>query len=457
MANPALHDFQNNAGEVAWHPGAVSEQNARIPVSREAYDALVLDANSRKVLATVRCLGKRGLRVAALECSNALPVPAFSSRWCRKKFICPVDEGTEAYLLYLEALLDAERVQVLIPSSDGTIALVRQYRERLERRVQIALASEAALSIAVSKERTLEVARRLGLNVPRGVTVRDASGVEHALEQVGLPAVVKPAESWIATDQQSYRVASQLVTTPVEAHSAVEELTRDGGAVLFQQFLSGRREAIALFYARGEIAARFAYWSRREEPPLGGTWALAQSMAYPPDIGEQAERLVREINLEGYSQIEFRRDSLGTPYLMEINARLTAGLEHPIQAGVDFPYLLYQWASGKRVDTVKRYRAGVWMRYLWGDIAATISAIQQRGRPGVTSPVRAIVEFCTTCFVPMRYDYVDWRDPLPIWTAIAARGLGGLRRAGRLLAWKGRRKAERGSETRSRKAEASHV
>jgi hypothetical protein len=59
------------------------------------------------------------------------------------------------------------------------------------------------------------------------------------------------------------------------------------------------------------------------------------------------------------------------------------------------------------------------MRHLRGDITVTSKALKQRGRPGVISPTRAILGFCFSFFLPMRYDYVDWRDPLPIWSAIA--------------------------------------
>src|SRR5437764_10296855 len=68
-------------------------------------DALVLDAALRQSLVTVRSLGSRGLRVAALETTDG--VPAFSSRWCHQKAICPADEGTEDYLAYLEQVLDS--------------------------------------------------------------------------------------------------------------------------------------------------------------------------------------------------------------------------------------------------------------------------------------------------------------------------------------------------------------
>ena len=387
----------------------VMTRDSRLATGKVVYDALVLDARLRQSLVTVRSLGSRGLRVVALESFDG--VPAFSSRWCQQKAICPVDEGTKEYLTSLEQVLDSTGARVLIASSDGTIALLRQHREQLEQRVRIALAKEPALGIAINKERTLEIAKRLGLGIPRAVSIRAVSEVEVAVHEIGLPAVVKPVESWLWGKQS--RVISQLVTTREEARRAVEELTCFGGTVLFQQFLSGRRESLSLFYAHGEIYARYAFWGKRTNPPLGGIYVLRQSMAFPPDTGEQAERLVREIELEGYSQVEFRRDSVGKPYLMEINPRLNMGIEVAVRAGVDFPYLLYQWASAERIDVVKGYRIGGQMRYLKGDFMTTVASVRQRGRPGVTPPARAILDFLLSFFIPMGYDYFDWRDPLP--------------------------------------------
>ncbi|HLG64444.1 MAG TPA: ATP-grasp domain-containing protein [Ktedonosporobacter sp.] len=384
------------------------------------YDALVLDAMLRQSLATVRSLGKRGFRVAALESGVA---PAFVSRWCRHGFIYSANEGALSYLDYLEQALDRTGAWVLIPSSDGTIALLRRQREQLEQRTRIALAKESALAIAVNKERTLSVAALLGLSVPRSITVEAADTVPAALKAIGLPLVVKPVESWVAIDQaglQGTRIASCLVITAAEAYNAVEKLTAQGGTVLFQQYLSGRREAISLLYANGNVHARFAQWARRTEPPLGGTSVLRQSIAVPKDSGVQAERLVREIDLEGYAEVEFRRDSAGVPYLMEINPRLSASVEIAVRSGVDFPYLLYQWASGEQIDTITSYRTGNWMRYLKGDMMTTIAALQQRGRPGVPSPTQAMLAFCSSFLQPMDYDYLDWRDPVPALKATAS-------------------------------------
>jgi predicted ATP-grasp superfamily ATP-dependent carboligase len=379
----------------------------------KTYDALILDAALRQSLVSVRSLGKRGLSVAAAETSKG--VPTFSSRWCGQAFVSPPVDSTDVLLTYLEKILDESGARVLITSSDSTVAFVRQHRERLEKRVNVALAHEPAMSIAINKEQTLAIAEQLGLSIPRGLIVSSAQEVPAALKEIGLPAVVKPVESWLWGDEQEAgaRFASQLVTTPDEARRAVEALTRLGGTTLFQQFLTGRREAISFLYAHGEVYARFAQWAKRTEPPLGGASVLRQSIAVPPDSGEQAERLIREIDLDGYSEVEFRRDRAGVPYLMEINPRLSASVEMAVRSGVDFPYLLYQWANGEAIDKVLSYRTGGWMRYLKGDIMTTIQAVKERGRPGVPPPSQAILDFCLSFLLPMHYDYVDWDDPTP--------------------------------------------
>lgn len=385
------------------------------PSIQATCDALVLDAQQRQSLVSVRSLGTRNLRVAA--CDTIDGVPAFSSRWCQQKAVWHAEEGTQSYFTYLQRLLTVTGAKVLIPTYDGTIAMIRQHRKTLEQLTHIALAKEPALGIAVNKTQTLEIARKQGILIPRGVQVASSGDIDAALREVGLPAVVKPVESWISNGRQGALVGPRMVTTPQEGKRAFNEMTRFGGTVFFQQYLDGRREAMSFLYARGHTYARFAQWAKRTTPPLGGTSVLRQSISIPQDIGDQAERLVREIDLEGYSEVEFRRDSVGRAYLMEINPRLSASVEIAVRSGVDFPYLLYQWACGDRIDEVKEYRVGMWMRYLMGDLITTIASLQQRNRPDIAPPAKALFDFCTTFFVPMWYDYLDWRDPLPALTA----------------------------------------
>src|SRR5207248_3934778 len=131
-----------------------------------------------------------------------------------------------------------------------------------------------------------------------------------------------------------------------------------------QEWVPGRREAVSLLYAEDRVWARFAQVAHRTLPALGGVSVARESIPLPPDSGEGAERLVRAMGLEGYSEVEFRRDAAGRPRLMEVNARLSASVEIAVRAGVDFPLLLHRWAAGERLDPVPGYRVGLRMRWL---------------------------------------------------------------------------------------------
>ena len=392
------------------------------------FDALVLNAPLRQSLVTVRSLGRRGLRVAAVSVTP--DAATFASRWCQEAVVFAAEDGSEAYRARLEEWLGKNGANVVIPSHDGTIAMLRRHRAQLQQQAHLALADEPSLTVAVNKERTLAVAKGLGLRVPREVMVQDLKDIPVALREIGLPAVIKPCESWLPQGAEGTWVGPQLVVTPEEAHQSVERVTRFGGAILWQQFLTGRREAISFLYVQGEMYARFAQWAQRTRPPLGGESVLRQSIAIPPDIGEGAEALIREINLEGYSEVEFRRDAAGVPYLMEINPRLSASVGIAVRAGVDFPYLLYRWANGEPLQKVESYRTGGWMRHLGGDIETTLATIEERGRPGITPPARALFDFGIAFFMRTAYDYLDWNDIGPAVRASARYTMRLLRRIG---------------------------
>jgi len=370
------------------------------------------------------------MRVAAF--SHGVAVPAFSSRWCQGAFICPAQEGTEATYPYLEQLLEQLDVGVVVASSDATIAMLRRHREQLEKRLRLALAQEPAISIASSKEETMEIAKRLGIAVPGSVRLARIDDLDDALLQVGLPAIVKPVESWIWNEQEGTGVAvtAKLAMNREEARRAVEEFTRLGCGMMVQQFTPGERESISYIYSQGQIYARCAQWHTRI---VGGQSSLRTSIAVPPDMDEQAEALVREIGLEGCAEVEFRRHPSGQLYLMEINPRLWAATELAVRSGADFPYMLYQWASSQPIESAPACREGVRLRYLAGHLSATLIAVHKIGWPGVPSPGRALLDFFLTFFLPTGYDYVDWRDPLPAWKASLGYVRNVLRRIGRRI------------------------
>ena len=402
--------------------GRAGRTVAAVPV-----DALVCDAAQRQGLVCTRSLGRAGLAVGLLE--SQADAPAFHSRWCASADHVPDCAVTP--LEFVEAVVaraQHQRARVLFALHDGSIDAIREHRSEVERHVALALADEAALEIAVAKERTLALAAELGLGVPASIAAEGESDVRAAAHELGFPLVVKPSVSWVQRERGGRRLACALAANLGEALRAVEALAQVGGAPILQEWLVGSREAVSLFRAEGRIWARFAQVAHRMQPPLGGASVVRESIPLPADVTDAAERLVDACGLDGYSEVEFRRDAHGRPRLMEINPRLSASVEIAVRAGVDFPLLLYRWAAGDELQPSRGFRAGIRMRWLGGDIRWLRSTLASQGRPEADPAPRAIASFCSAFLRPSSYDYVDVHDFRPALAATASWALRAARR-----------------------------
>ncbi len=392
-------------------------------------DAVLLDAGQRQTLVAIRSLGRAGIRTCAVE--RFAGSPGFASRWCAERAVVPdLDRGPDAYVDAILELVDGNRARVVLATHDGSIEALRARRDELERHTALALARESALATAIDKSRTLAVARELGIGVPRSIEAHDLSQARAAWREIGFPAVAKPLRSWAQKPGTGtgHRLTSVVVTTADEAEAAAATLLESGGGIVLQEWLSGAREAVSFLYAGGRIRGRFAQVAHRMTPALGGSSVLRESVPLPADIASAAESIVRAIDLEGYSEVEFRRSREGRPLLMEINPRLSASVEIAVRAGVDFPLLLYKWAAGERLEDALDYRIGLCMRWLGGDVEWLREVAGSQGRPDIPPLGEAVATFARDFARPASYDYVDLGDPRPAVTAARTAVAGAARR-----------------------------
>ena len=382
-------------------------------------DVLVLDAAQRQGLVAIRALGQSGLRVGALEVRRR--TPAFHSRWCTSSELVPdVARNADAYVDAVLEHVSHVRARAVICASDGSLEALRARRGDVEQLARLPLPSERALQFAVEKERCLSLASSLGIRIPKSVHVTDVRDVNGAVAELGLPLVVKPNSSWAHDGSHGTRLGPRAVLTKAEAAVAVREVCEAGGTALLQELLPGRREAVSLFRADGRIWARFAQVAYRMLPALGGSSILRESVPLPPDAAEASDALASACDLDGYSEIEFRRDAAGRAVLMEINPRLSASVEIAVRAGVNFPLLLYRWAVGEPLEPVAGYRSGLRVRWLGGDIKWLIETFKSQGRPDVLPTGHAVRTFLGDFLRPASYDYVMARDLGPAVLATAS-------------------------------------
>jgi len=394
---------------------APPEQPRLLGVDRA--DALLLDAGMKQTLSVTRSLGRAGLAVALAECRSGLqdaPVPpAFWSRWARSTAMLP-DYAADAdgYAAGVFELVKACPTVMVVPGSDQSVESIRPWRARIERYAKVAMPAEAGLALATDKGETIRLATSLGIATPRTVHVESEDELPAALAELGYPAVVKPTTSWQRAIG-GLRMLSTDVLDLDEARQAARALWSRGGRVLLQQWAGGKREAVCLFRANGKVVGEFALAYLRTTPMLGGASVLRESIPMPTDLRGTAVRLVEAMDLDGYSEVEFRRHRDGRALLMEVNPRLSGSLELAVRSGVNFPLMMWNWASGDDLPGPTGYRSGVRLRWLTGEGRWLVETFRRPGRPDSVRPARAVAAVATEFFRRDAYDFVDFRDLRP--------------------------------------------
>jgi predicted ATP-grasp superfamily ATP-dependent carboligase len=378
------------------------------------YDVLILDAAYKQSLASARSLGKAGLRVALGESvaqfDPSVPLPAFRSRYCSCRLVLPdFVSDAPAFVAAVTEFVRLHSPRVVLPTGDATIGVLRPYRRQLaELGCTLALASEPVLEIANDKDRTLAVARELGIPYPRSIRVDSLDGLSAAIAEFGFPFVLKPTVSW--TEQATARILPVDVVNRDEATRAAERILATGSGILAQEWAPGRREGVTLFVKDDEILANCGHVAHRTVPPLGGVSIVRESIQAPLDILDSAVRLVKAIGLQGACEVEFRRDAQNRPLLMEINARLAGTIENAVQSGVDFPLMIWRLATGLEVDPVQTHRSGVRTRWLQGDLQWLKENWSRVGRPDSVPHFRSVFTIISEFAKSHHYDYFDRHD-----------------------------------------------
>jgi predicted ATP-grasp superfamily ATP-dependent carboligase len=244
------------------------------------------------------------------------------------------------------------------------------------------------------------------------------------LAEFQFPFVLKPTSSFARRSVD--RLQAVEVIDAGEALRVVQSFVNAGAGVLVQQWVGGAREGVTLFMVDGDVRASFAHLEHRTSPALGGASVLRESVPMPDDIYTSSVRLVSALHLQGLCEVEFRRDAAGRPLLMEINARLAGPIETALHSGVDFPLMVWQWATGAPVDRVDGYQAGFRMRWLRGDMRWLRDNYRRIGRPDSVSRTRALWIFVAEFFRTHHYDCLDRHDLGPVMaelrtTAVALR------------------------------------
>jgi len=335
---------------------------------------IVTDGEQRSALAIIRSLGRAGHRVEVLSGSGRSLAGA--SRYCRSDHAVP--DPLAAPDAFGDAVLARVRERsagALIPVTEASLRVLLPLRAQLEG-VLLPFPDPATFARVSDKEGILDAARNLGIAVPEQVVLQKRESA--SVGSLEFPVVLKPWVSVVREGEVSRKLGVVHASDRSELAAALRALPDAAFPVLAQRRIVGPGVGIFLLRWNRRTIARFAHRRIREKPPSGGVSAYRESVAIPGAWYEQAEQLLESVDWSGVAMVEFKLDeATGRPYLMEINGRFWGSLQLAVDAGVDFPRLLLEAATGAPAAEAPTYRTGVRLRWEWGDLDHLLARLRK--------------------------------------------------------------------------------
>jgi predicted ATP-grasp superfamily ATP-dependent carboligase len=190
---------------------------------------------------------------------------------------------------------------------------------------------------------------------------------------------------------------------------------------LIQERVNGPGSGLFALCEHGNIRAAFAHRRIREKPPSGGVSVLREAIPVEPATLRYAEKLLSALNWHGVAMVEFKFDNADmTPKLMEINGRFWGSLQLAVDAGVDFPWLLYCMYQGKPMENNLAYRSGVKTRWFLGDVDHLLIVWTHRRKslalpPNHPGRLKTALLFLTSFRPSVKSEVLKMSDMVPAW------------------------------------------
>ena len=378
------------------------------PTENKQWRALVLDAQSSAGLEAVQSLGRRGVTVdAASDQDDCL---AFHSRYAHRKIRHSGYYGSNTeFSSWIHGLHRSSPYDLIIPATEASLLLMKTLDAGDDVRLKAAMPCNSALNVALDKERTWELATKLGIPVPQSVVYGSLNDLG---EEPKYPVVLKPVNSKVEIAGNLRHFAPTIVSNYQE-RAAVLESWLPHFRVQQQSYIPGCGIGVELLFNKGQRVWHFAHQRLHEFPLSGGRSTYRKSIWPDPAMLAAAEALLRALEWHGVAMVEFKLGQNGEFHLLEINPRLWGSLALAIDAGVDFPWGLLLLASQQALPPQPRYRVPYYTRDFVLDVAwqkRNLSADRRDPLLLTRSRTRALLEYLRVLVGRESWDHLDFRD-----------------------------------------------
>jgi predicted ATP-grasp superfamily ATP-dependent carboligase len=396
--------------------------------------ALVLGSVSRTILAVLRSLGRGGVQTHLAW--NEPACVSLCSRYLHQAHPLPPYRTTDtAWRSALSALMQRERFDLVLPCSDVDTLACHLHREELARHGRLYVPNREACEVLFDKLRTNELARSVGVRVPREIVATEAREGPAILDALGLPLVLKPRRTFDPAQPGPQPKVHKAYSA--ESFARLLPAMLQAGPVAIQENFIGQGAGVELLLNAGTPLLVFQH-VRVHEPLHGGQSAYRASTALSPELLEAAVRLLAAVRYHGVAMVEFKRNpTTGQWVFIEVNARFWGSLPLAVAAGADFPLALFQFLVEGRTVFPQRYRQGLCCRNLSLDLEWQLSNLgADRTDPTLaTKPLYRVLgeTLANVLLLRERLDTLTLDDPGPFLAECRILARRALARAGKLF------------------------
>jgi len=296
-------------------------------------------------------------------------------------------DRNKALLELLEARRDDWKNWTVYPTDDLALSILLAHRDNLALwGYRVVAPPEEAARTLLEKDRTLVLARKLGVETP--IDYGKAQGAKINPRQLRWPVVLKPDESHLFREAFPGKKAF-LAHNTAEFAQYSELLANAGIRASVLDFIPGP-DSVFFNYSvyrttKGAFLGGFPMRKMRKTPPFFGVCRVAHANVSPKHaeaMRESVEAMLSAIDYRGMANAEFKLDPRDDRLrLMEINARpfLMQGL--PLRAGIAYARMAWQdVALDERPTFEDNGWRGAWI-HLHADIGNALAYRRQEALP----------------------------------------------------------------------------
>jgi predicted ATP-grasp superfamily ATP-dependent carboligase len=292
-------------------------------------------------LAVARSLGKEKIKTTII--SDNPHAISFQSKYCNNKIITknPAD-----------IISRFSEDSLVMPTEEQTMIELSKNRKKYP--CNLAFPDYPVLEFAFDKKKILERAIELKISCPETAFVKDPDDLIKTTGNLKFPVVIKPIRG-LGGLGISFIDSDEGLLDQYE-----KSLQKFGSLIVQEKIPYVERYSVAILMNYEQAMKRCCVLRAiRCYPAETGPASFVTSVDRP-DLIKISETLLESIGFSGIAEVEFVIDSRNnSPKLMEVNPRFWGSLQGAINAGVNFPFLLFQMAQQGDIEKKLDYQAGV--------------------------------------------------------------------------------------------------